>query len=144
VEVVLQQFKVVKRGDAEVLESADRIKPGEIFEYQAVYSNVSSHTVRQLQATLPIPPDTEYVPASARPQAVLASVDGTTFAALPLRRKVALPNGKIEERDVPVEEYRSLRWPIGNLDAGRKVTVAARIRLAPIDRAPTGEAKKQP
>ncbi|MDD4929569.1 MAG: hypothetical protein PHP85_09860 [Gallionella sp.] len=132
VEVVLQQFKVVVHNGAEELKPVERIKPGEIIQYQATYSNVSDHAVHQLQANLPIPPETEYLPGSAKPAIVEASTDGVTYAAVPLRKKVLLANGKTEERDVPVSEYRSLRWAIGDINAGQKVSVYARIRLAPV------------
>ncbi len=142
VEVVLQQHKVTKQGHEEKLEAVDRIKPGEIVEYQATYRNVSTHAISQLQATLPIPAETEYVPDSARPQNVMASTNGVNYAAVPLRKKVKLANGKIEERDVPVTEYRSLRWAVGDLAAGQKTTVFARIRLAPVGQALAEGAKK--
>lgn len=142
IEVVLQQHKVSKHGNEEKLEAVERINPGEMVEYQAVYRNVSTHEVKQLQATLPIPAETEYVPNSARPQNVMASTDGVSYAAVPLRKKVKLNNGKIEERDVPVTEYRSLRWAVGDLAAGQKATVFARIRLAPVGQALAEVAKK--
>lgn len=130
VEVLLQQYKVEKPGKTEVLVNADRIKPGETIEYQAVYRNVSRQTVRQLQATLPIPHDTEYLPGSAKPAGVQATADGVNYAPIPLRRKVKLTSGQIEEQDIPLSEYRSLRWNIGDLAAGQKTTVSARVRLA--------------
>lgn len=132
VEVTLQQHKVVKQGKNELLEAADRIKPGETIEYQAVYRNISKQSVRQLQATLPIPAETEYLPGSAKPAVVQASTDGVNYAPVPLRRKVKLASGQIEEQDIPLSEYRSLRWNIGDLAAGQKTTVSARVRLAPL------------
>lgn len=131
VKVVLQQFKVVVHNGEEKLTPVERIKPGEIIQYQATYSNVSNHVVHQLQATLPVPPETEYLPGSARPAIVAASIDGINYSAVPLRKKVQLANGKTEERDVPVSEYRSLRWAIGDISAGQKTSVYARIRLVP-------------
>ncbi len=129
VEVLLQQFKVVKRADTEVLESAERVIPGEVVEYQVTYRNTSKRPVRQLQATLPIPPESEYVAGSARPAAVQASLDGITFAAVPLRHQVKLTDGKVEVRDVPIAQYRSLRWSVGELAAGQKAVVSARVRV---------------
>ena len=126
VEVVLKQLKVVKHGDNEALEAAERIKPGEIVEYQTTYRNVSKHADGQLQATLPIPAETEYLPGSARPAAVQASVDGVNYAELPLRKKIKTAGGQLVEQDIRLSEYRSLRWTIGELEAGRKATVSAR------------------
>lgn len=142
VEVTLQQFKVVKRGQAEALEPVERVKPGEMIEYQAVYRNTSSRAVGQLQATLPVPANVEYLPNTAKPSAVQASVDGITYAPVPLRRSVKLPSGQTEMRDVPVVEYRSLRWSIGDLPANQKVTVSARMRLTPLVKTGMEGAKK--
>jgi uncharacterized repeat protein (TIGR01451 family) len=142
VEVTLQQFKVGKRAQAEVLESAAQIKPGEVIEYQATYHNTTKHVISQLQATLPIPKETEYIPNTANPVGVQASVDGVNYAPVPLRRMVKLANGQMTEQDVPVVEYRSLRWALGDLSANQKKTVSARIRLAPVGFAVAGGTKK--
>ena len=142
VEVVLQQHKVVKHGKHEALEAADGIKPGETVEYQATYRNTTHSAVHQLYATLPIPAETEYLPGSAKPARVEASLDSVNYAPVPLRRKVTLANGQIEERDIPASEYRSLRWAIGDLAADAKITVFARVRLAPVGQAKAEEGKK--
>ncbi len=132
VEIVLKQLKVAKHGNAELLEGVDGIKPGEVVEYQATYHNVSKHAVRKLQATLPIPAETLYLPGTAKPAAVQASVDGITYADIPLRRKVKTTDGRILEQDIPVAEYRSLRWAIGELNAGQETVVSARVHLEPV------------
>lgn len=142
VEVTLQQFKVNKRAQAEVLEPVVQIKPGEVIEYQVSYQNTTTHGISQLQATLPIPKETEYIPNTAHPALVQASLDGINYAPVPLRRTVKLANGQMVEQDLPVGEYRSLRWTLGDLSASQKKTVSARIRLAPLAQAVAGGAKK--
>jgi uncharacterized repeat protein (TIGR01451 family) len=131
VEVSLQQYKVGQAGRAEVLDSSARVKPSEVIEYQVSYRNVSNHLVRQLHATLPIPRETEYVPNSGHPQNMKASLDGVTYEPIPLRRVIRLPNGQVEEQEVPTSEYRSLRWSLGDLPVNQKATVSARMRIAP-------------
>lgn len=129
----LSEFKVTSGPDGEKLVSADKIAPGEIIEYQVRYANTGSKPAKNLQATLPIPASLEWVPNSARPAAdVLASLDGKTFASMPLMHKVKAPDGT--EKTVPISpsEYRFLRWSIPTLDAGKSVQVAARARLAPV------------
>lgn len=132
VEVSLQQFKVESTGQIATLAAAGRVKPGETIEYRVIYHNVSGHVVRRVNATLPIPKDTEYVPESAQPRNVLASVDNLNYAPLPLRRVVKLPSGRVEEQLVPIVEYRSLRWVLGDFSVNQKTTVSARVRLAPL------------
>ena len=132
VSVSLQHFKLVANGKLVALNPSDPIKPGDVVEYQVTYQNNSNHPVRQLNATLPVPKETEYVPSSAQPSAVLASVDGVNYAPLPLRQTVKLANGRSSEQLVPVAAYRSLRWVLGELAVNQKMTVSARVRLAPL------------
>jgi uncharacterized repeat protein (TIGR01451 family) len=82
-------------------QSADAAKPGDLLEYVAEYRNTSAHVIRQLAATLPIPDGTEYVPATALPAGASASTDGTTFAPLPLTKKVMQSNGRLVDQPVP-------------------------------------------
>jgi uncharacterized repeat protein (TIGR01451 family) len=113
----------------EVLAPGDKARPGEVVEYQALYTNVSTDGVRQLVATLPIPDGMEYLPSTAVPAQVQASLDGNSFAAVPLRRKVKLADGREVMRDVPTSEYRWLRWTLGSLEGNGQETVRARVRV---------------
>jgi uncharacterized repeat protein (TIGR01451 family) len=130
VTVELTAHRVTKdaRG-AEALAPADQAKPGELLEYRAHYKNAGTGTAKGLTATLPIPRGTQYVPGTALPGRVEASLDGKTFAPIPLVRKVKTKSGRTVLREVPVSEYRALRWPIGTLPANQSRTVAARVRV---------------
>ena len=127
VEVVLTQSKVVVAADGtEKLQSAASVKPGDVLEYTATYTNNSAKAVSGLVANLPIPQGLEYVAKSAKPGATLvkaATADGV-FAAEPLTHKVA---GKTEP--VPYAEYRALRWTLGQLPAAGVTAVSARARV---------------
>ncbi len=128
----LTAHKVIVKADGkEVLEAAERAQPGEVIEYKVVYQNKSDHEVAGLQATLPVPAGMEYLSDTAKPVPVTASLDGDKYAAVPLKRKVKLPDGKEEERTVPYAEYRFLRWDIGALSKGKNSTVIARMRVTP-------------
>ena len=116
----------------EVLAAADEARPGEVIEYQATYSNDGTTAVNKLVATLPIPEGLEYLPKTVRPAPALASLDGKTFAAMPLKRKVRLADGREVEREVATSEYRFLRWTLGSLPGGRSQVVRARARVAPL------------
>ena len=117
VECVLTASKVVIDADGkEQFVSAETAKPGEIIEYAVVYSNNTGERVKGLQATLPIPRGTTYVPDSAE------------FAPLPLTREVKLPGG-VEMQEVPCDEYRLLRWNVGDLEVDESVTVTARVQV---------------
>src|SRR3954466_5929555 len=109
-ESTLEQHKVVRAADGkETLAAASSVRPGDVIEYVATYRNTGRAPLTGVEATLPIPPNTEFVPGSARPATARASVDGATYAALPLMRKV-VRGGKTVEEPVPTREYRYLRW----------------------------------
>ena len=127
---VLKAFKVVVKDDVETLVPAERIKPGEVIEYQVQYRNGGKRAVRSLQAVLPIPAPLEFVSGSATPASVQASVDGKTFASLPLRRRIKGGDGAFKIVPVPLSQYRFLRWKISELPSGQTVSVRARARLA--------------
>ena len=133
VQVELTAHRIVKDAQGhEQLASGDHAKPGELIEYRAIYRNDGSAGVRKLVATLPIPQGMEYIAATAAPTAALASRDGKTFAAMPLKRTVKLSDGRSVVREVPLSEYRALRWTLGELPAKADRTVRARVRVAPL------------
>jgi uncharacterized repeat protein (TIGR01451 family) len=130
VAVTLKAQKVLRTKEGkEVLQVADRAMPGEIIQYDAVYKNQSSSSVRQLEPTLPIPAGLEYVADSAKPAPARASLDGKSFAPIPLMRQVTLPTGETKQEQIPFSEYRALRWELGNLDAGKTALISARAKL---------------
>jgi uncharacterized repeat protein (TIGR01451 family) len=130
VQLVLRALKVTREANGnEGLVPVSRVRPGEVVEYQVRYSNTSNRAVRNLQATLPIPAALEFVSGSASPAAPLASTDGKSYEAMPLKRKVVIADGTEKIVLVPTSEYRYLRWSVSQLGAGEKVTVSARARL---------------
>jgi hypothetical protein len=109
---------------------AEQVKPGDVLEYQARYVNTSQQATRQLVATLPIPSaGMVFLPGSASPEGATASTDGRHFDALPLKRWVVLPDGRREQRLVSPQEYRALRWDLGELAPGQQRQVSARMKV---------------
>jgi uncharacterized repeat protein (TIGR01451 family) len=129
VAVELTAKRVTKDQGKEVLVPADEAKPGELIEYRALYRNDGASEAKGLMATLPIPRGTQYVAGSALPRGVEASLDGHTFAAVPLKRTVKTPDGRTVVQEVPVNEYRALRWPLGALSSRDQRSVSARVRV---------------
>jgi len=114
----------------QTLQDGSHARPGDVLEYHAVYRNNGAKPARDLLATLPVPANgLEYLPKTAFPDGVQASLDGRTFTTPPLMRTVKLPDGKEVLREVPVSEYRFLRWKLGELPPGKSVTVGARMRV---------------
>jgi uncharacterized repeat protein (TIGR01451 family) len=129
VESTLEARKVVRGADGrETLVPADVARPGDVIEYAATYRNTTRETMRELEATMPIPAHTEFVPGSARPSSVRASVDARDFAALPLKRKTVVGGREVIEA-VPYREYRALRWQPVHLGAEASMTFTARVKV---------------
>ncbi len=126
----LSVYKVdTDKDKRETLSFADHAKPGDVLEYQVVYENKGKSAVESLHATLPVPAGLIYLPDTANPSTVEASLDGHKFERVPLKRMVKKPNGTLVEEPVPYSEYRYLGWPLGMLNAGKKVQAKARMRL---------------
>ena len=131
VAVDLKGQKIVRLADGkETRESAAQAKPGDVIEYTATYINRGKAAVKNVVATLPIPNDTEYVGASALPANAQAATSDGVYQAMPLKRKIKQADGKEVEQDVPLAEYRTLRWQVGELAPGKEFVAAARVRLS--------------
>lgn len=113
----------------ETFSPATQAKPGELVEYRATYTNTGAQAAQQLLATLPVPAGMEFVDHSAAPAKVEASLDGRTYAPVPLKRSVRLANGREVVRLVPAAEYRWLRWPLATMEPKSTRTVSARMRV---------------
>ncbi len=125
----IEQRKVVRAADgAESLVPADGVRPGDVIEYTATYRNTGKQALSKVEATLPIPAETEFLPGSARPASVRASADGRTYGELPLKRTVKR-NGVDVEEPVPLREYRFLRWFAADLASEKALTYTARVRV---------------
>jgi uncharacterized repeat protein (TIGR01451 family) len=120
----LQALKItVNKDGKETAAEAKEARPGDLIEYRATYTNTSKKTISGLAATLPIPKDMQFT-GTATPAGAEASTDGKTFAMMPLKRKVG---DKVV--DVPLADYRALRWRIAELPTGKSTVVTARTRV---------------
>jgi uncharacterized repeat protein (TIGR01451 family) len=132
VSVVLTAQRVTLVDGRETKSPADEARPGDVIEYRAEYVNGGDAPVQKLAATLPVPSGMEYLPRSAWPQVLFASLDGRTFEPVPLKRRVRLEDGREVMREVPPAEYRYLRWSLGTLDVRQKRAVTARVQVSPL------------
>jgi len=127
--VSLAARKLVATDKGESLAPADTAKPGDVIEYEATYKNRGQSPVLNVAATVPIPAGLALVAESSRPIAQQASLDGKTFAPIPLMREVKNPAGITEKQPIPLGEYRALRWVLPELAAGADAKVALRARV---------------
>ena len=140
-EIKLVRSKVTSNKGTEVMESAAIAKPGEILEEVATYTSTSRSTLKNLEATLPVPRNTELILASVKPANARASIDGKTFSKLPLTRKVRNPSGVEVEVLVPVSEYLFLRWYPGEIAPNKPLVFSARFKVSDTPGPATSAAK---
>jgi len=137
VKVQLTAQRVVKNSQGrETFTAGETAKPGDTIEYRAVYKNSGTATAHNVLATLPVPPEMEYLPDTASPATASASTNGIAYSGMPLKRKVKLASGAIAIRDVPVDEYRSLRWDLRDLPPGSSAIVSARMKIRASQKGP--------
>lgn len=130
VNIKLTVHKIVVVNGQEKKLPADTAKPGDLLEYRAEYRNTGNTPTPRIKAIVPVPAQgIEYLPGSASPAAVEASVDGRHFAPAPLKRVVTLPDARHEVRPVPVDEYRYLQWNLDALAPGAREVVKARMKV---------------
>jgi uncharacterized repeat protein (TIGR01451 family) len=129
IDVRLESRKVIPAAEGkESFAPATTAKPGDVIEYVATYRNTARQPISGLEATIPIPGNTEFIPGSARPDSAKASVDSRSWADMPLKRKVRRDGREVDEQ-VAVREYRYLRWFPGELGADKSMTFTARVRV---------------
>ena len=132
ISVEIKAYKVTiseSEDGEELLTRVDEVKPGEVIEYQAVYTNTTGKDIVNILATVPIPTNTTYIDESARPGNASASLDGVKFDTIPLKQKVTSEDGKVEERLVPPADYRFTRWTIKKLGAGKEKVFKVRVKI---------------
>ena len=112
-----------------VLKAASDGKPGDLLQYSASYRNTGAVAAAKLLATVPVPPGTTYIAASAEPAQAQASTDGSNFAPLPLTRLVKQLDGSTRKEPVPLSDYRAVRWEIGALPANATTVVSLRVSI---------------
>lgn len=120
---------IVSGKSEERREAAKSVRPSEIIEYRASYKNASAKELRGVQAVLPIPLGMTVDLVSVKPLPVQASSDGRQFYPVPLTRQVRAADGQLKTVNVPLSEYRALRWSLGVLAAGASREVVLRARV---------------
>jgi hypothetical protein len=129
-DIRLERSKVVIIAGKESLQNASTAKPGDVLQDLATYINKSSRALSGVEATLPVPANTELMMNSVTPATARASVDGINFFAMPLKRKVKQANGVEVEQAVAVSEYRYLRWYPGELGPKQSIVFSAQFKVA--------------
>lgn len=126
----LEALKVTVDAEGkEHLAPAEEVRPGDLLEYRASYRNGGDADVAGIAPVLPVPAGLEFVAQEGPLAAAQASRDGKVFAPIPLTYEVTLPDGSTEIREVPLAEYRFLKWDPASLAPGEHFLVSARMRV---------------
>lgn len=124
VSVELKTYLVSASADGKpTAKLVSKVKPNDVIEYRATYTNNTAGKIKNLAATLPIPVETQFL-GKSQPESAQASTDGINFSSMPLKRKEG--NQMV---NVSLKDYRALRWTIAELPAGKSVTVSAQTRI---------------
>lgn len=119
VSVVVNAFLVRPYGNSEQLvpiTAGMAVKPNDIVEYRAYYTNRTPDRIRQMTAVLEVPPAVELL-GGIEPAIFYASVDGANYSLMPVGANVAGAN------------YRALRWDISSIGIGGTAMVKYRARI---------------
>lgn len=127
----LNAFRVEKTPEGkERLIPAQHARVGEIVEYRAEYRNHGKTPVKNLKVEVPVPLGMQYVPGSASPADLAASIDGQHFAPVP-QRAAGRAGEKNRRESVPVAQYRLLRWSVAEIAPESAVQLVLRVKLVP-------------
>lgn len=130
----IQSFLITVNDDGdEQRVPATEAAPGDVIEYQLVYSNTSQQPLSGLIVTGPIPANTRYLEASARAdvnaQLVVSADDGVQFATEPLIDAARSTSGQ-EQAVIPADAYTHLRWlPEAAIQPGQVQTFSYRVQV---------------
>lgn len=125
----LSLSRIVVRDDGKEAQfPAASVQPGDTVQYTALYRNQGKTTLNQVVASLPVPQGMQLT--TSLPDDLQASIDGKTFARLPLMRKVQQADGRWLDMPVPLADIRFVRWPARSLAAGEQFNASLRVRVA--------------
>lgn len=103
------------------LTAVEVVKPGQLIEYQAVFTNVSDKALNGVAPEIPVPTGMTLVLESIDPEEYTLSTNGTLFVKGPLLDATGKPLG--------AEHVRSVRWAPAKLEAGSAITTRLRARV---------------
>jgi len=99
---------------SEKITEAKVTEPGQVMEFQIVFTNNGPKDVYGIQVVDPIPANTLFIGdsnVSDVPAAFEVSIDGgVTFEPEPVLRKEIKADGTVNEITVPPEKYTHVRW----------------------------------
>lgn len=99
------------------------VKSGDVLEYQGLFTNNSPERVRSMEVSLTIADGLELI-GGIHPRFPYASIDGNRFVRSPIRANVG---GQVQE--LPLSQYKALRWTIEDVGLGGTAVVKYRAKV---------------
>ncbi len=110
----IQAFIVTMEEGKEKKILSSETAPGQIMEFQIVFTNSGDSNVRGIKVVDPIPANTLFIGNSNTADVSAdfeVSIDGGgTFELEPVVRTKTLADGSVEEVVIPPEQYTHVRW----------------------------------
>lgn len=99
------------------------VKSGDVLEYRGLFTNQSADRVRSMDVSLSIDDKLELI-GGVSPSIALASNDGNQYVRMPIRVRIG---GALQE--LPLSQYRGLRWTVEDLGIGATAVVKYRAKV---------------
>lgn len=99
------------------------VKSGDTLEYQGLFTNNSPERVRSMEVTLSIA-DGLVLVGGIHPKFPHATIDGSRFIRSPIRANIG---GQVQE--LPLSDYKALRWTLEDIGIGGTSVVKYRAKL---------------
>lgn len=122
---VVNAFVVKSDNGKEILvpvNTTTAVKSGDVLEYQGLFTNTGDR-VRKVDVTLSIADGLELV-GGVVPQHASASMDGNRFVRMPIRVNIG---GQVQ--NLPLAQYKALRWTIEDVGLGGTAVVKYRAKV---------------
>ena len=113
------------------------VAPGDVVEYQLVFTNITGRTVNNIQFTDPLPEGMRYLEGTAGADREDVDVEfssdgGTSYSEQPMVEVVV--DGRTEQRPASPEDYTDIRWTVhGDLQPGAWVTATFQVRYGALE-----------
>ncbi|MBI5695389.1 MAG: DUF11 domain-containing protein [Nitrospirae bacterium] len=129
VQNVMKDGKPVEK----LVELPKEVAPGEVISYTITGKNSAKKQLKDIDVVGAIPRGTAYIDKSVKGPAdgsVQFSFDGgKNYGKQPLKEKVKGPDGKVEEKVVPVSRYTNIKVVAGRLEAGKEFSFSYRVQV---------------
>ena len=111
----------------------EKVRNGDVIHYTIHGKNNSSGILKKVEVVGRIPEGTEFLPDSVhsvKKAEVLFSIDnGSRYAKPPIRIKVRMANGAVEEQEAPASRYTNIKFVIDQLGIKEDFSGSYRVKV---------------